>query len=146
MTAMTRPPRSEWDRAHTPLFDRDWSLAEIMLAGALLGRGITVGWFGGNTVSPWAHLSFVSDQMMGAVMVVAAVVWLVGVVLNGNAHRSPLMRYFGAGLGVLAYGVITYNFWQAGSVNATWLYGWLTFCQSLAFMKAKVDWTRRTIG
>lgn len=140
---MCRAPRSERDRHKTPLFRRDWSVAEYILALLVFNRGMAVGFFDGNTVSAWDHLRFMPDAAFGALHMIIAALWAFGVYANGTMHRSPLLRMIGSGAGAFIMGLLTLNFIEIGSVNGSFVYATLFACQLGAFGKAAVDWGAR---
>ena len=135
--------RSDYDRAHTPFFDRDWSVAELMLAAVVMARGVAILFFGGMLSESYEPFRWLSNEGWGVLHIAGAGFWIAGVLMNGSVHRSPVFRMLGCGTGIVLFGLLAAHFVLVGSANAIAVYSAMLGCAALAFIKARADWVRR---
>ena len=112
---------------------------EVISAIYVGGLGVYVGMadaIGGKPPLGWLGLSHNGQLALAEVMVTIAVIWSLGIRINGNWAGSPFLR-LGAMLANTA--IALFAVWQGHASSASYTYGWVSGFLAVGAFNAAQD-------
>ena len=90
----------------------------------------------------WAGLGRVESTSFGLLMLGAALLWSIGININGRWRFSPVLRLIAM---ITSFSLFASLMWAGIGGTAGYVYGWITAALAYAVRSAFVD-TKRALG